>query len=386
MNILIITSAFPTIRESWRGTYVLECARSLALHHNVTVVYPERLSAANVGNEPFFIDEYLQPRVRFLNFTYTHFPKSWLVSYVAAFRKVLNRVNAEQKIDVIFAHVVLPAGAAAVVWGRRLNVPVILTEHWGPAGDWLKETSMPPQLMRAIIRKIYRRADCLTAVSDTLAEDIFTTFGTRVDAKFDQPIDCKLFRPQEDNVTPESRRRVLCVTRADDPRKGVPNLLAAWKIVAREMADSVFLQIAAPDVQGLAAEVKRNGIGTSCELLASVPQSELATLFQKASLIVIPSRYETFGRTGAEGLACGVPVVSTKCGGPAEYITEGTGLMVPSENPGALAEAIMVALQRRDRFFPPRELARRICGRFGYESVCQRFTDLAESLIKRRKP
>ena len=381
MNVLIITSAFPTMRESWRGTYVLECARSLALHHDVTVVYPERLSAPNVGNEPFFIDEYLQPRVRFLNFTYTHFPKTWLVSYVAAFRKVLNRINAEQRIDVIFAHVVLPAGAAAVVWGRRLNVPVILTEHWGPAGDWLKQTGMPPELMRVIIRKIYGRADYLTAVSDSLAEDIARTFGTRVDAKFDQPIDCEFFRPQGDNVTPEPIR-VLCVTRADDPRKGLPNLLAAWKIVAREMADSVCLQIAAPDVRELAAQVERNGIGTSCELVASIPRSGLAALFQKASLIVIPTRYETFGRTGAEGLACGVPVVSTRCGGPAEYITEGTGLMVPAENPGALAEAIMVALQRRDKFLPPRELARRICERCGYETVCQRFTDLAESLTK----
>ena len=381
MNVLILTSAFPTMRESWRGTYVLECARSLALHHNVTVVYPEQLSAPNVGNKPFFIDEYLQARVRFLNFTYTHFPKTWLVSYVAAFRKVLYRINAEQRVDVIFAHVVLPAGAAAVVWGRRLNVPVILTEHWGPAGDWLKQTPIPPRLMRAIIGKIYRRADYLTAVSDSLAEDIFRTFGTHVDAKFDQPIDCEVFRPQGDNVTPEPRR-VLCVTRADDPRKGVPNLLAAWKIVAREMADSVCLQIVAPDVRRLAAQVERNGIATSCELVASIPPSGLATLFQKASLIVIPSRYETFGRTGAEGLACGVPVVSTRCGGPAEYITEGTGLMVPAENPGALAEAIMVALQRRDKFLPPRELARRICERFSYESVCQRFTELAESLIK----
>ena len=381
MNVLIITSTFPTKRESWRGTYILDCARSLALQHNVTVVYPERLSAPNVGNEPFFIDEYLQPRVRFVNFTYTHFPKSWLVSYVAAFRKVLNRINAEQRIDVIFAHVVLPAGAAAVVWGRRLNVPVILTEQWGPAGDWLKDTMIPPRLMRAIVGKIYRRADCLTAVSDSLAEDITRTFGAHVDAKFDQPIDCEFFRPDGDNVTLEPRR-VLCVTRADDPRKGVPNLLAAWKIVAREMADSVGLQIVAPDVHALAAEVERNGIGASCELVASIPPPGLAALFQKASLIVIPSRYETFGRTGAEGLACGVPVVSTRCGGPAEYITEGTGLMVPTENPGALAEAIMVALQQRDKFLPPRELARRICERFSYEAVCQRFTDLAESLIK----
>jgi glycosyltransferase involved in cell wall biosynthesis len=381
MNVLLLTSTFPTMRESWRGTYVLECARSLALRHNVTVVYPERLTAPNVGNEPFFIDEYLQPRVRFLNFTYTHFPKSWLISYVAAFRKVLNRINTEQRIDVIFAHVVLPAGAAAVVWGRRLNVPVILTEHWGPAGDWLKQTAMPPRLMRAIIRKVYGRADYLTAVSDSLAEDIVRTFGTRVDAKFDQPIDCDFFRPQGDNVDAEARR-VLCVTRADDPRKDVPNLLAAWKIVAREMADSVCLQIAAPDVRELAAEVERKGISRSCELIGSIPQSGLAALFQKASLIVIPSRYETFGRTGAEGLACGVPVVSTRCGGPDEYITEGTGLMVPAENPGALAEAIMVALQRRDKFLSPGELARKICDRFGYETVCQRFTDIAESLIK----
>lgn len=383
MNVLLIPSSYPTRRETWQGNYVHEFSRSLALEHEVTVVYPQQLGRPGVGDEPFFVEEQLEPRIRLVNYTYPHLAKSWMLSYLAAFRKVRRRIGREWRADVIFAHIVMPAGPAALLLGRLFRVPVVLTEHWGPAADWLKEPPVPRGLMRTVVENTYRRVDYLTAVSESLAEEIADVFGAQTDGKLDYPIDCEVFRP--DGTPPaEAPRRVLCVTRGHfDPRKGVPNLFAAWEAVARRTGGSVVLDVIGPDVELLRPQVAERALGDTVNLLPWVPAPELASLMRRSSLVVIPSTYETFGRSGAEALACGVPVVATDCGGPREYVQEGTGLLVPKEEPAALAEAVIAGLRRED-FLPPEALARRTRERFGHEVICRRFTEAAAGLLGKK--
>lgn len=383
MNVLLIPSSFPTQREPWPGSYIYEYARSLALQHDVTVVYPQQLGRPEVGDKPFFIEEWIQPRIRLVNYTYTHLPRSWALSYISAFRKIRRRIKGEWKIDVIFAHVVMPAGVAAFTLGRLFNIPVILTEHWGPARDWLKDPSLPSGVISAILKNTYRRVDYLTAVSSSLAEEIKTVFGAATDGKIDYPLDCNLFYPDETQraVNP---RRILCVTRGQpDSRKGVDNLLSAWQMVSRQTKGSVILDILGPDLELLNPQIEALGITQSVELHPWVPAAEVASFMRRASLIVIPSRYETFARSGIEALACGTPVVSTMCGGPNEYISEGNGLLVPVEDGAALAEGMMTGLNSVN-FAPPRQLAEDIKKRFSYEVICNRFTEVSTELIQKR--
>jgi|ERR1044071_1365423 glycosyltransferase involved in cell wall biosynthesis len=383
MKVLLIPSSYPTRRENWQGNYVHEFSRSLALGHDVTVVYPQQLGRPGVGDEPFFTDELLGPRIRLVNYTYPHLAKTWMLSYLGAFKKVWRRLRREWRPDVVFAHIVMPAGPAALLAGRLLGVPVILTEHWGPAGDWLKEPPVPRGLMRAVVENTYRRVDYLTAVSDSLAGEIEAVYGASADGKLDYPIDCEVFRPDGAGAA-GGPRRVLCVTRGHfDPRKGVPNLLAAWEMVARRTNGSAVLDVIGPDVELLAPRVAELGLGGTVNLLPWVPAPELASLMRRSALVVIPSVYETFGRSGAEALACGVPVVATDCGGPREYVGEGTGLLVPKEEPAALAEAVLAGL-RRENFLPPEELARRTRERFAHEVICRRFTEVAEGLLGKK--
>lgn len=68
-----------------------------------------------------------------------------------------------------------------------------------------------------------------------------------------------------------------------------------------------------------------NGSPASMEWLGMRSRGEVRTLMQRARFLIMPSRYETFGNVVAEALACGKPVVATKCGGPQEMIDPSNG-------------------------------------------------------------
>ena len=379
MNIMLVPSSFPTSREPKRTTYIRDYACSLGIDHQVTVVYPQQVGTPEVGDNNFFVEDYVAPNVKLVNYTYQHIPKTWMMSYLAAFRRVFNRIR---KIDVIFAHIALPAGPAALLLGRLFGLPVILIEHTGPVRDWLDWTPHPRRVQYKTLTFTYSGVDYLGAVSGSLAREINEVFGATVHGKLYNPVDCDLFRPNG-NRAGGAHPRVLCVTRGhpQDWRKGVPNLLTAWEIVRTRSSRPVKLDLVGEMVELLAPDIEARGLKDSCGFHSWVPAPLLAQMIRESSLVVIPSSYETFGRSGVEALACGIPVVATRCGGPEEYVEDGMGILVPTENPDKLAEGILIGLERRN-FESPEVMARHVSERFSYRAVCQRFTDVATGLIR----
>ena len=74
-------------------------------------------------------------------------------------------------------------------------------------------------------------------------------------------------------------------------------------------------------------------------------RDDVAALLRLCAVVVLPSRQEAFGRVLIEAMAAGVPVVATHVGGIPEVCVDGvTGLLVPPEDPDALAVAIALTL------------------------------------------
>lgn len=71
-----------------------------------------------------------------------------------------------------------------------------------------------------------------------------------------------------------------------------------------------------------------------------VPVHEIADWYRALDLYVAPQRWEGFGLTPIEAMACGVPVVATRVGAFEEIVTAETGALVPPDDIPALAEAI----------------------------------------------
>jgi len=70
-------------------------------------------------------------------------------------------------------------------------------------------------------------------------------------------------------------------------------------------------------------------------------QKDLPAFFAKANGFVLSSAWEGFGLVLAEAMACGLPVVSTDCGGTAEILEHGSfGTLVAPNNPEGLSRAL----------------------------------------------
>ena len=121
---------------------------------------------------------------------------------------------------------------------------------------------------------------------------------------------------------PDEPPHVLFVGRVSE-EKGVRELVAATEGMARVVVGDGPLRDLVPDAVGF------------------VPPSELGPYFERAAVVVCPSRREGYGVVAREAMAYGRPVVATAVGGLVDAVEDGvTGLLVPPRDPVALRRAL----------------------------------------------
>lgn len=130
--------------------------------------------------------------------------------------------------------------------------------------------------------------------------------------------------------------------------KGFDVALRACVNVTRELPDMrVVLAGDGPERDALAALVDELGLGDTVERLGGVPMDEVAAVLRRATVVVVPSRYEEpFGLVAVEAGLAGRPVVAGRVGGLPEVVEDGqNGLLVPPDDPDALAGAVLTVLR-----------------------------------------
>lgn len=129
-------------------------------------------------------------------------------------------------------------------------------------------------------------------------------------------------------------------------RKGVDTTLRALPRIADIFPEVMYLVAGAgPDRPRLERMARQQGVAERVRFLGRVPSGQLRPLYSAADVFVMPSRQtepdvEGFGIVFLEAAACGTPAVGGRTGGIPDAIdSERTGLLVPPDDPGALAAA-----------------------------------------------
>lgn len=183
-------------------------------------------------------------------------------------------------------------------------------------------------------------------------------------------VDTSLFKPSSSRVeaAEENDGYILCVARLSDARKNVAMLLRAYASLSRQREHLPELWLVGEALSDHGERlVAQLGITERVHSLGPRHGEELAGLYRRASMFVLPSDEEGLGIVILEAMASGLPVVSTACGGPEVVVSEGkTGFLVPVGDEHAFAAAIL-------RLVDDADLRRRL-GQAGRRAVEERFS------------
>ena len=296
MRVAVLTTSYPRSPDDVAGVFVRDAV--------------ERLREAGVE-----VEVVSPASFRHFGLAYGHgIPgnikrRPWLVLLLPLFTLSYARAarSAARGADLVHAHW-LPSAIPALATGK----PFVL-HLWGTDAELASRA--PP-----VFRPLVRRARIVLCSSNALAED-----ARRLGAREVRVVPSGVEIPEEVGE-PDDPPHVLFVGRLSE-EKGVPELLEATEGLARVIVGDGPLRDGVPDAVGFVAP------------------SELGPYYERAAVVVCPSRREGYGVVAREAMAYGRPVVATAVGGLVDAVEDGvTGVVVPARDTRALREATLMLI------------------------------------------
>lgn len=131
----------------------------------------------------------------------------------------------------------------------------------------------------------------------------------------------------------------------------------------------------------LEALASRSGVGRQVVFLGAIPRDAVRSAMWAADAFVLASHAENFGVVLIEALTTGLPLISTRCGGPEDIVTPEVGLLRAPGDEDGLAEALLT-MRSEAQSYDRRALRAIAVERYGYASVGTRLREFYESMRK----
>lgn len=217
--------------------------------------------------------------------------------------------------------------------------------HPRGATDWWRKamTGVASQLDDKVLRSV----DAIQVMNPGMLEYAQSVnAGRAVDVRYLPPgVNADVFRPRGPRESGE-QDYVLCVGRLSDPRKKLELLLEAFgRLPAAAAEVRLVLAGSTPPPASFWKRADALGLRSRLTVVDRPDDAALLRLYQGARVFALPSDEEGFGMVVLEAMSCGVPVVSTRSGGPEGIITDGQdGYLVDRDDASAMASRLATLL------------------------------------------
>jgi glycosyltransferase involved in cell wall biosynthesis len=138
---------------------------------------------------------------------------------------------------------------------------------------------------------------------------------------------------------------ITFVGKYNDPRKNIFLLIDVVRL-CRESGLPAVLNLYGAEPSGAVRNyIRKTRTESWVRGLSTISAADLLELYRSTAVFVIPSHQEGFCVAGIEAMACGCPVVTTACGGPEDYVTDGQNGYVTPVHACAVADRVIQILR-----------------------------------------
>ncbi|WP_235337505.1 glycosyltransferase family 4 protein [Pontibacter korlensis] len=281
-------------------------------------------------------------------------------------------------VDVIHAHVGFPAGLIAMEVAEKRNIPFCLSERMGPF-PWPHTLNKEGKLL-AYYKQPYIKSAVNIAVSP-FQQEVMYKQGIMNTVMIPNFVNENIFAPASvANVNTDAFTFFSLSYVA--PNKGTDLVVFAAKelllkyknINFRIGGDGPFLDHCKELTFSL-------GIAENFTWLGELDRKAAIQEFQSCNAFVLASQYESMGIVYVEAIACGKPIIATRCGGPETTVNSINGLLVEKDNPVELSKAMEYIVVNREKYSSS-NIREDYLRHFSIQAIAPKLYDLYKEIIQ----
>ena len=386
MRLLTYTNLYPSVDLPRHGIFVEERLRHLVATGRIDAKVCA-LRPRNTMNPGMYLGNVRHPDTEArhgLRVSYVPVPTlplitNWIdpILWARASRKAVTDVIGSSWSDIIIdAHFLYPDAVAAVILGRQLGLPVVMTARGSDVNVKCENL-----VTRRWVCWAARRCKAIITVSQALANRL-STFGIPAATINVLPngVDLEKFRPRSSQqLRSDMAVEGIVLLSVGHLVKGKGHHVAI-EALANLSEATLFIVGEGPEEQSLRKLAQSLGVASRVCFLGYVPHDQMADKYSAADFTILASANEGMPNVMLESLACGTRVIATDVGGVGEVITtQVAGAIMESRGASAVIESIRVLTEVRHKRNETRDFA----AQFGWNGTVERQLSLYEHLLSR---
>ncbi len=404
MKILWLCSWYPNRYIFHNGFFVRRQAEAVARFVDVTTLHavektseillPDGSKEKNTEGGNFEIEISKKTHLEVIvYFPKSHNPFSKFINQFRAYQKGYSLIKREWGTpDLVHLHVIVSAGIYALFLHFFHKLPFIITEH---SSMYRIETGVFMRsnwFFKTLVRTCVKQAKAVIALSPFYASTMQQHGLNNRFFYVPNVVDTDLFTIKNDvkingigtdltQNTPSKTFHLIHVSGLHDPIKNVSGILKSVQLLSGKRQDFILDIIGDPFEQPpYRALIQQLNIEKFVRFHNYLPIEEVAEKVQNADIFVLFSRFEGLPCVILEAMSAGLPIVATETGGISDWIEEGSGRLVKSENEADLADTLDFIMTHLNNF-DAAKIRHRIVETCSYHAVGQAIVEVYKQTV-----
>ncbi len=296
----------------------------------------------------------------------------WLIRAGFCYRRLLR----ENNYDLAHAFFGFPTGW--LCYRSAAILPYIISLRGSDVPGGHARLKLDYKILSPIFKAIWKKASLLIAPSEALKQRALNFLPTVNIGVIPNGVDLERFSPAQSPAQPDTLR-IVTVGRLSATKR-IELLIDAVDILAKDGYKIHLSIVGAGFEQGrLEQIISQKKIGHCIEMAGFVDLSDMPGIYRNSDLYLSASMQEGMSNAMLEAMASGLPIITTRCEGVEELITE-NGIVLEQADAGRMAEAVKKLADDRLILKKMSLAARRQAVSFTWPSVANQYIQCYQNI------